>query len=243
MNMMGRMFAIWLIVGCGRFDFNHIAPDAPAPDAPPPASRDASRPQWSFVQTGAGASPLTISPSGAEHLIVVAVQVAAAGTVNSVTDDMGSTYVAVAAAQTSDPNDGLEIWYTPESRAKVTSIAIDTTVSVVAAVAWEVAGIDTDIALDTATELDAQPASTTPVGPIIATTVPGDFVVSVAIVANGITTTHTGNAFTNDHRTKGNGWAHLTDAAAPAGSYQAEWDQPTAGLYCANAAAFRVGDQ
>jgi len=35
--------------------------------------------------------------------------------------------------------------------------------------------------------------------------------------------------------------AHLTDPRAPAGTYQAQWDQPRSGAYCASAAAFKVG--
>ncbi len=106
---------------------------------------------------------------------------------------------------------------------------------------WEVAGLRTSGALDTGVAVSDQPASNTPLGPSITTKTPGEFVVSVAIVANGISGTHAGNAFTNDLRTRGDGWAHLTDPAAPAGSYQAEWDQGTAGDYCSDAAAFRSG--
>ena len=52
---------------------------------------------------------------------------------------------------------------------------------------------------------------------------------------------HPNNEFTNDKNTQGNGWAHLTDNAAPAGSHVAVWDQPSGGTYCATTAAFVVG--
>jgi hypothetical protein len=93
--------------------------------------------------------------------------------------------------------------------------------------------------LDTATKIDNQPATNIALGPSITTAAPGEFVVSVVIVANGVSATHPGNEFNNDARTRGNGWAHLADATAPAGPKQAQWDQNTAGTYCANAAAFR----
>ena len=241
MVMMGRMFALWLIVGCGRLDFTNVD----SVDATPPAGLDAPTLRWTLVQTVAQAqSPLTIASAGSEHLVVVGVQIAAGGTVNSVIDDAGSVYVAASAARGMDTDDGLEIWYAARAIAGATTITVDTTTTVVVTAAWEVAGIRSDDPLDIAVALDDQPATTTPIGPPIETSAAGDFVVSVAIVTNGVNAAiHTGNAFTNDHRTRGNGWAHLTDAAAPAGSYQAEWDQPTAGLYCANAAAFRVGPQ
>jgi len=183
-----------------------------------------------------------MAPSGSHHLIVVAAQLGAAGSVTSITDD-ANTYVAIPRARATNTslNDALELWYATDSRPGASMIRIAATTSVPAAVAWEVSGIRTVDPLDTATTLDTQPATTAPQGPPITTRAAGEFVVSAAIVANGITGTEAGNEFTNDHRTRGNGWAHLTDPMAPAGSHQARWTQPTSGSYCANAAAFQVG--
>jgi len=89
--------------------------------------------------------------------------------------------------------------------------------------------------------LNDQPATTAPVGPMIMTSTAGEFVVSVAIVENAARRIHAGDEFTNDQTTNGNGWAHLTDPMAAAGTYQAQWDQPQSGVYCAAAAAFAVG--
>ena len=115
-----------------------------------------------------------------------------------------------------------------------------TAASGITAVAWEVSAIRTDEPLDSASALDDQPATTTPLGPSIATSTAGEFVVSVAIVTNSVTGVVAGNAFTNDHTANGNAWAHLTDPMAPAGVYQAAWNQPLRGTYCASAAAFKV---
>src|SRR5207244_7353522 len=102
----------------------------------------------------------------------------------------------------------------------------------------EVAGLRTSGILDTTAVLNGQAASSTPHGAAITTTRAGDFVVEAAMVGNVITGIHTGTAFTNDHTTQDNGWAHLTSPMAPAGTYQAQWDQPQAGAYCASSAAF-----
>jgi len=62
----------------------------------------------------------------------------------------------------------------------------------------------------------------------------------VALVENVVFRARTGNEFTNDHVANGNGWAHLTSPTATAGVHQAQWDQSTAGRYCAGAAAFKA---
>jgi len=233
------------MAGCGRIGFSTGSnPDPDAKTTEPDASATA---RWTVVQNAATTSPtLTIASSGAGHLIVVAVHLANLGSVSSITDNApngGNSYAAIATARATNtsPPDAVEMWFARDSIAGATTIAVATSATIVGAVAWEASGIRTDTPLDTATTLDAQPATTTPLGPRITTSEPGEFVVSVAIVANGISATHAGNEFTNDQRTRGNGWAHLTDPAAAAGVHQAEWDQGVAGAYCGNAAAFRVG--
>lgn len=237
-----RRLLVMFLVGCGRIAFAPTANDASYAsglDAPVALT-------WGLVQTTASTSPtLPIAPSGSHHLIVVAVQLSSGGSVASISDDAnnGNAYAAIPAARATNPNppDALELWYAKDSNPGATTISIAATTPVIAAVAWEVSGIRTTDPVDTASTLDAQPATTTPLGPPITTRGPGEFVVSVAIVANGVPGTSAGNEFTNDYRTKGNGWAHLTDPMAAAGSHQAQWDQTLSGTYCASAAAFQVG--
>ena len=226
----------------------HICVVGPVPDAGPAMLADAApdatpAPPWTLVQTRAsmGLRRVTISASGAAHLIVVAVQTNGSA-VTSVTDDAGNTYVPVAGSRAIDTVEvsGSELWYAKDSNAGATTIdATADTIYVMAA--WEVAGIRTTSPLDTASKLDNQPATTNPVGATITTSAVGEFVVSVVLVANMITSLTAGSAFTSDHTTFGNGWAHLTSAAAPAGTYQARWNQPNSGTSCATSAAFFVG--
>ena len=109
-------------------------------------------------------------------------------------------------------------------------------------VAWEVSGIRTVSPVDTATTLDDQPTTTEPSGPSIKTATDGEFVkVPIAVVENVVSEIHSGNEFTNDRTTQGDGWAHLTDPHAPAGNHQAVWDTPTTGRYCATSVAFFTG--
>jgi len=236
--------AMVAMAGCGRIGFSldrNTDPDGRTSDP------DAIATRWTLVQNATTTSPtLMIASSGAGHLIVVAVHLANTGSVSSITDNApngGNSYVAIATSRATNtsPPDAVELWFARGSIAGATTIALAASTTIVGAVAWETSGIRTDSPLDTATTLDAQPATTTPLGPRITTSEPGEFVVSVAIVANGVSTTHAGNEFTNDQRTRGNGWAHLTDPAAAAGDHQAQWDQGVSGAYCANAAAFRVG--
>ena len=226
------------LAGCGRVRFED-GRTGRWPDAS--TSSDGTAPHWTLVQTVAGTAPtLSIASSRAGDLIVVAVQTNTTP-VSAIADDANNTYVPIPQAQASEPSpaDNLEIWYVASSLASASTISI-TTPSIVATSIWEVAGIRMTNPLDGAAELSAQSATTTPLGPPIVTTAPGDFVVSVAVVANGVSDVIAGNEFTNDHKTRGNGWAHLTDPAAPAGMHQAAWNQGTSGTYCANAAAFFV---
>jgi hypothetical protein len=216
-------------------------PDAGS-DSPVDAATDGSsaRP-WTLVQTrGSNGRRLDIGATGAAHLIVVAVQTGL-DQVTSVTDDANNTYVAVAGSRAVDMNEttAVELWYAASSSAGATTITAGGD-PVYAIVAWEVAGIRGTNPLDTVSKLENQQQSTTPPGASITTSAAGEFVVSAIIVANQVTGVTMGNAFTNDHTTFGNGWAHLTSAAAPAGTYQARWNQPDRGTSCATSAAFFV---
>lgn len=219
------------------------APDAARSDAPSDgidAPADAATPHWMLVQTTASEQgTVAINPTGDGDLIVVAIQTSDTNTVAGIIDDAANTYAlapgtrAVSAATMI----GVELWYAEGASAGATTLQIDAS-PLYSVIVWEVAGVRTTGALDTGTNLDDQPASTTPTAAAITTAGDGDFVVSVAMVANTVSGLKTGSLFTNDHRTHANGWAHLTSAFAPAGTYQAVWNQPTSGEFCGSSAAF-----
>lgn len=244
----GAAVVALLLVGCGRIGFTPVEGtdhDA-APGEMASGSGDAGGMPWALVADGAAASGTLVLPSvGSGHLLVVGVHVGFGGSVTALADDAGNTYLSVPAARATNTSnvgtDALELWYAADSRSGPTTIAVTATAMVVSTIAWEVSGIRTTSPLDTAVSVSGQAATTSPMGPPIMTATAGEFVVSIAIVENGILGTAQGNEFTNDFRTRGNGWAHLTDPGAPAGVHQAIWDQDTAGSYCANAAAFLAG--
>ena len=153
----------------------------------------------------------------------------------------GNTYVAVPKRATSTAvNVGLEVWYATDSKAGATTITV-TSNSVKAIVAWEFANIKTTSPLDNATKLDNQATSTTPLGAAITTAQDRELVIATIIVQNQVSGIHAGSLFTNDQTALGNGWAHITSNNAAAGTYQAQWDQPTTGPSCAVSAAFFIG--
>lgn len=249
---MGRLLLFIVLAGCGRISFAPTSDDAGDQHADGPIG-----PRWTLVQTGMSTlSTVTIAPSGSRNLIVVAAQVVSPGSITSITDnavddsnvnanlvDDSNTYVAIPAARATNTNppDVLEIWYAKNSRRGATRISIAATSSVRAAVVWEVSGIRTINPLDTASKLDEQPATLSPLGPPITTSAAGEFAVSVVIVANVVIGADPGSEFTIDGSSNGNGWGHLTDPVAAAGTHQARWAQDSLGGYCASAAAFQAG--
>lgn len=245
-----------MLAGCGRFGFEAPAADAlAAADAstsePVDSGDTPAAPAWTLVQTRSAIpqsrTPLDIAinidPLGARHLVVVAVEVDQDGTVSSVTDDCDNTYELIPAAHTTCAamKCRLDTFYVRSSCAGSGAIRITATTEILAAVMWEASGLRGDDPLDTASTVpDDRPATTAPVSPSIATNSDGEFVVAVAIAENKIQGLRAGSEFTNDQNSFFNGWAHLTDTAAKAGTHQAEWVQDQSGAYCANAAAFRT---
>ncbi|MBV8757597.1 MAG: hypothetical protein JO257_09990 [Deltaproteobacteria bacterium] len=222
-----------------------IVGDAPR-DAPRviDAPRDAAVPAWTLVQTASSTTPnVTVSPTGAGHLIIVAVQFQPGngGGVQLVTDSAGGMYTAVpgSSASNAGANLAVQLWYLADSHAGAMSIAASSATFRGVAI-WEVAGMRTTNPIDVAAIRNDGTSSTTPNGAPVTTTAAGDFIVSAAIVANNVTGTVAGNEFTNDALPNGNGFAHLTAPRAPTGLHQARWDQPMAGVYCSSTAAFFV---
>jgi len=195
---------------------------------------------WTLVQTrDVMGSQLAVPATGAAHLLVVGVQTEDAGAATAVTDNAGNTYVAIAGSRAIVTGGGLavELWYAKDSKAGATTITASAP-TVYSVVLWEVAGISVTNPFDKVAQLSNQGANATPAAPSITTTRNGELIVAIAIVANAVNGVVSGSPFTNDHMTHANGWAHLTNALSPAGAYQAKWNQPTSGVYCATAAAF-----
>jgi hypothetical protein len=218
-------------------DANNANPDSSTPhDA---LVSDAASTPWTLVQTATSTTATTtIMPSNAGDLIVVAMETPSGGSITSIIDNVGNTYVAIipARAVVAAANRSVEVWYAKDTAAGATEITV-TAPTLYGTVMWEASGLDPMHPLDAASELTDQAATIAPVGASITTTSPGEFVVSMVIAADKITSL-TAGAFTNDQTTNFNGWAHLTLATAPAGTYQTQWNQNVSGAYCASSVAF-----
>jgi hypothetical protein len=237
----------WLacLASCGRVGFEPV--EAPSSDARP---SDASSTVWQFVgATGVMSSstatvqlPLA-SATKAGELVVVAAQLSS-GTTASVTDNASAlgTYMSIPSARatyTSTPSAINEMWYgTTNAGATAVTVAANSTIDVVVAWRFTTPGAPR---LDLAAALSNQGLSTAPTSPAIMTSSPGEIVIAAVLVTADVTGISSGNEFTNDELTNGNGFAHLTDPLAPAGVHIAQWDQPGNGWYCASAVAFAVG--
>jgi len=183
---------------------------------------------------------LTIPPTGRGNLIAVALMFNGATSVTSVSDDAGNSYVSAGARSVSG-SASTEIWYAANSNSGATLITptfADATTHV-EITSWEVNGISTS-PLDVANTSTGTMTSDNVPGPAVTTTHSGDFVVSIMFaIDTGLKGISSGNEFTDDFTTDGNGWAHITSDKAPAGSHQASWYTATPqGPYCASTAAF-----
>jgi hypothetical protein len=211
-------------------------PDMLVPDVPP----DGVTP-WSLVQTrGSVGVDVDFTASAAGNTIIVGVETSDNEPVDTLTDNVNNEYVRVADSRAINDaaDNGIELWYVKSSVSGATRIVAGGN-NIHAVVMWEVAGLDKINPLGNVARLSDRPSSTTPLGAPITTTTTGEFVVSIAIVANTVSGLSSSSAFTNDHTTFGNGWAHLTNEQADPGTYQAQWGQPTSAGYCASTAAFR----
>ena len=210
--------------------------------------------RWALLQAPAientepGTLTVPVNTLGAGHLVIVGVQIEPAGRVSSMTDDAGNNYglVPMSHSSSADMNVALELYYVANSHPGARAIEINATSNIpfpliASAVVWEVSGIKTTDPVDIAAALNDQPESANPRGPRITTSAPGEFVVTAALADAEITGIHAGSEFVKDSLALGNGWAHLADPDAPAGVHQVQGDQTPPGIYCASAAAFRVG--
>jgi hypothetical protein len=199
---------------------------------------------WAIVNKAShqNVTTLTIPATGTGNLIAVALTFNGTTSVAGVSDNASggsNTYVS-AGARSTFGNLSTEIWYAVNSMPDATAVTPTFVGSptYVGITSWEVSGLST-LAPDAANVAFGTVVSNTP-GPAVTTTQVGDFIVSVlfAPVAT-FTGISSGNEFTDDFTTDGDGWAHITSTSATAGTHQASWfTAAPAGKYCASTVAF-----
>ena len=234
---------IWVCVGlvaCGRlgFDANRVADGSSVADSTVVDTSTAT-PRWELVQAVGGAgSTVALAPTRPGSLLLVAENHQTQTPDTMVSDDGMNTYAAVpgAAASNADVGRSIDLFFVATATPGVTAITIATASVNPSTVVWEVANLGP---LDVAAAISDGARTMTPAGPMIATTHPGEFVASMAIVSTNISGISPGDGFTSDVITAGDGYAHLADPSAPAGSYQATWDAPPV-TYAATTVAFLV---
>jgi hypothetical protein len=199
---------------------------------------------WTLVNkasnTGNPLASLTIPATGSGNLIAVAILFNGSTSVSSVTDSAGNAYVSAGARATTNGFSS-EIWYAASSKTGATAVTPHFVGSPthVEITEWEVSGLSTGAPDAKNTAIGTVTADNT-AGPAVTTTQTGDFVVSVLFaLSSNFTSITSGNAFTDDFKTNGNGWAHLTSNSAAAGAYRASWTTAApAGVYAASTVAF-----
>jgi hypothetical protein len=208
-----------------------------------PSCTNTAPPNWTIVNKGSGGghsvTSLTIPSTGTGNLIAFAVMFNGSASVSSVSDNGGNTYVSAGARASSGPL-SVEIWYAASSNPGATVITPTFTSQppYVLMTEWEVSGLSTSH--PDVTNIGGGSVTSNTLGPAVTTTATGDFVIS-AIYAGGTSFSgiSSGNDFTNDFNTGGNGWAHLTSNTTSPGLQQASWSTSNpVGKYIASTVAF-----
>lgn len=183
---------------------------------------------------------LTIPGTGSGNLIAVAVMFNGTTSVSSISDNAGNTYVS-AGAHAKQGIMSTEIWYAVNSVPGATTITPTFVGSPthVEVSEWEVSGLST-AAPDAKNASSGTISADNTAGPAVTTTQVGDFIISVMFAAStNLTSITSGNEFTDDFTTDGNGWARITSSTSTAGTHQASWYTASpSGPYCASTAAF-----
>ncbi len=201
---------------------------------------------WAVVNmasnTGNPISNLTIPATGTGHLLAVAIMMNANASVAGVSDNAtgGSSLYISAGARSTLSGLSTEIWYAVNSKPGATIVTPTFVGSPthVEITVWEVSGVS--MFAPDATNTSTGTVVQNTLGPAVTTTQAGDFIVSVLFAGKAtLSGISTGNEFTNDFKTGGNGWAHITSNSSGAGTHQASWyTVAPAGKYCASTVAF-----
>jgi hypothetical protein len=198
---------------------------------------------WTLVHKTSQASvhSLTIPATGSDHLIAVALMFNGKTSVSSVSDNARNTYESAAGARAVNGSNSVEIWYARNSTAGATVVTpkFGVAPSLLSMTAWEISGMPT-ISIDAVNTAAGSLSHNNTAGPLVTTSNTGDFVISVMFALNSnLSAISTGNNFTNDFTTFGNGWAHLTNNSSSPRNQQASWFTANpAGAYCASTVAF-----
>lgn len=199
---------------------------------------------WTVVNSASDAgaiTTLTIPASGKGNLIAVGFMFNGGTYVSAVFDDAGNIYASAGAAAHTG-NSSTEIWYAVNSKPGATVITpvFAGSPTHVEITEWEVSGISTS-APDAFSTFSGNMTSNNTTGPAVSTTQAHDFIVSILFaVDTSMSGISSGNEFTNDFTTNGNGWAHITSNSAAKGTHQASWlTSAPQGVYCASTVAFR----
>lgn len=222
---------------CGRIGF----------DTSSDATGDANTTPPALVQSGAtnaggGSISLTLAmPTHAGDLLIVMTDTSgsASARIASLTDNAGNAYVSANAASVwAGAPAVMEIWYAPNSTANATTLTA-TGGGTGARDMWflEVSGMDAVAPLDVVAITNDAPSSTLVAAPPVSPTTTRAVVVSAAVVTLMVTQIHPGNPFVSMQSENGNGAAY--ELVMGSGSFAAQWDNPTAGSYCASTAAFK----
>ncbi|MFZ0297350.1 MAG: hypothetical protein WAM13_03275 [Candidatus Sulfotelmatobacter sp.] len=200
---------------------------------------------WALVNKASkgGVASLTIPATGSGHLVAVALIFNGKTSVASLSDNAtggSNTYVSAGARSTS----GIwstEIWYAVNSKpgATVVTPTLAAAAPQVQIAVWEMSGLSASAPDATNTSSGNLTLNNTP-GAAVTTKQTGDFVVSIMLAnTSDLSAITSGNAFTDDFATDGNGWAHLTSTSSAAGTYQASWYTASpSGQYCSSTVAF-----
>jgi uncharacterized repeat protein (TIGR02543 family) len=199
---------------------------------------------WAIVnkasKSGSPLTSLTIPATGSGNLIAVALMFNGTTSVAKISDNAGNTYVSAGARATNGPQ-STEIWYALNSKSRATVVAPTFVGSPthVEMTTWEVSGIPNLLPDAKSISSGSVTLNNTP-GPAVTTSQAGDFIISILFANTAdFTAITSGNEFTDDFTTFGNGWAHITSNAASAGTHQASWYTASpAGAYCASTVAF-----
>ena len=210
----------------------------------PTCSGVTTPPAWSIVNKasifGNPITSLTVPATGSGNLLAVAVMFNGNTSISSISDNAGNTYVSAGARATKSGNSS-EIWYAASSKSGATVITPHFAGSPthVEITSWEVSGLATS-GPDAANATTGNITANNTAGASVTTSQAGDFVVSVMFAGSAnLTSMTSGNEFTDDFKTNGNGWARITSNSASAGAHQASWytANPT-GVYCSSSVAF-----
>jgi hypothetical protein len=209
----------------------------------PSCTNASTNPSWTVLHkasTAGSTTSLTIPATGTGNLIAVALMFNGNTSVASVSDNAGNTYVS-AGARCARNNNSVEIWYAQNSLAGATAITPSfvgspTSVEITS---WEASGV-LAVAPDATNTASGNITLNNTPGAAVTTSQTGDFIVSVMIALNAsLSAISSGNEFTNDFKTNGNGWAHITSNSSSTGTHQASWYTANpSGAYCASTVAF-----